>query len=99
MRNGRNKCQVHPITNLTANKQIAVQEPGHITYIPGTKGYTAKGTATKEKISELNIAFHDDRCGVADGISICIINWDQTSARLRLPLCCSTGSRGVRKPG
>jgi hypothetical protein len=53
----------------------------------------------KEKSSELNIAFYDDRCGVADWISICIINCDQASARLRPPLCRKTGSRGVRKPG
>lgn len=67
--------------------------------MPGTKGYyTAKGSATKKKI-EPNISFHDDRCGVADGTSICIINCDQASLRLRLPLCRSTGSRGVRKLG
>ena len=92
-------AKVHLTTNLTANKQIAVQETGHVY---DTKGYTAKGTATKNKIkriSELNIAFHDDRCGVADGVSICIINCDQASVRLRLPLCRSTGSRGARKPG
>ena len=99
MRNRINRCQVHPKSTLTANKQITVQETGHI--YAWYKGYTVttKGTAMKNKISELNIAFHDDRCGVADGISICIINCDQASARLRLPLCRSTGSRGVRKSG
>lgn len=67
--------------------------------MPGTKDTQPREQRRKNKISELNIVFHDDRCGVADGTSICIINCDQASARLRLPLCRSTGSRGVREPG
>lgn len=91
--------KVHPTTNLTENKQITVQETGHI--YAWYKRIHSQGNSDDKKISELNIniAFHDDRCGVADGISICIINCDQASARLRLPLCRSTGSRGARKPG
>jgi len=44
-----------------------------------------------------NVTIHDGRCGAVGGTSICIINCDQASARLRLPLCRNTGSR-VRKP-
>jgi hypothetical protein len=52
----------------------------------------------KQKKRRLSIASHGGRSGAVGGLSICIINCDQTSARLRLPLCRSTGSR-VRKPG
>jgi hypothetical protein len=44
---------VHPSTNLTANKQITVQETGHMC-VPGTKSYTAKGTATKKKKNQVS---------------------------------------------
>jgi hypothetical protein len=61
-------------------------------------GYRVKEKSGEKKNCRLNIASHGGRCRAAGWVSICIINCDQRSLRLRLLLCRSTGSR-VRKPG
>ena len=50
MRNRRNKCQVRPTTNLTANKQIAVHETGHI-YAWYKKIYSQGNGDKKKEVS------------------------------------------------